>query len=62
MTQELPAVEVPYNDWRQVQMPAARTFAPTLPVTVVTSYFEAPDALELTLASLEGQAYPRGSD
>ena len=59
MTQEPPAVEVPYNDWRQVPMPPTRTFAPTLPVTVVISYFEAPDALELTLAALEGQTYPR---
>ena len=50
---------VRYNDWRGVELPPAEMFAPTLPVTVVVSYFEAPDALVLTLAALEGQTYPR---
>ncbi len=42
-------------------MPVAssETFAPTLPVSVIVSYYDAPQALELTLASLEGQTYPR---
>ena len=51
---------VRYNDWRQVTLPAAETFAPTLPVSVVIPYFEAPEALARTLAALEGQTYPRG--
>jgi glycosyltransferase involved in cell wall biosynthesis len=33
-------------------------FEPLLPVTVVVPYYEAPDALALTLAGLERQTYP----
>ncbi len=50
---------VRYNDWRQVAMPDAATFTPTMSVSVVVPYFEAPHALALTLAGLEGQSYPR---
>ena len=50
---------VRYNDWRQVEVPAADAFKPTLGVSVVVPYFEAPDKLALTLAGLEGQSYPR---
>ena len=50
---------VRYNDWRRIGLPEAGTFAPTLPVSVVVPCFEAPDALALTLAGLEGQDYPR---
>ena len=46
------------NDWRQVALPAAEGFAPSLPVSVVVPYFEAPQALALTLAGLERQSYP----
>ena len=48
------------NDWRRVRLPEAATFEPTLPVSVVVPCYEAPDALALTLAGLEGQAWPRG--
>ena len=50
---------VPCNDWRRIRLPEAATFVPTLPVSVVVPCFEAPDALALTLAGLEGQAWPR---
>ena len=50
---------VRYNDWRQVRMPDAGSFTPTLPVSVVVPCFEAPVTLALTLAGLEGQSYPR---
>ena len=47
------------NDWRQVALPDAGTFAPVRPVSVVVPCFEQPDALALTLAGLEGQRFPR---
>ena len=50
---------VRYNDWRQVEVPSADAFEPTLGVSVIVPYFEAPEKLALTLAGLEGQTYPR---
>ena len=50
---------VPYNDWRQVALPAAETFTPSLPISVIVPCYQAPAALALTLAGLEGQHYPR---
>ena len=47
------------NDWRKVEVPPPEEFVPTLPVTVVVPYYEAPEALARTLAALEGQSYPR---
>ena len=47
------------NDWRQVDLPDAGTFRPTLPISVIVPCYEAPEALALTLAGLEGQSYPR---
>ncbi len=47
------------NDWHRVDVPSLEDFVPTLPVTVVVPYYEAPEALELTLAALERQRYPR---
>ncbi|MCY4371920.1 MAG: glycosyltransferase [bacterium] len=47
------------NDWHRVDVPSLEEFVPTLPVTVVVPYYEAPEALELTLAALECQTYPR---
>ena len=47
------------NDWRQVALPDARAFAPSLPVSVIVPCFEAPEALDLTLAGLERQRFPR---
>ena len=48
-----------YNDWRQVDLPSAGRFESVLPVSVIVPCFEAPEALALTLAGLEGQSYPR---
>lgn len=50
---------VPYNDWRCLDVPPADAFEPTLGVSVIVPYFEAPTKLALTLAGLEGQTYPR---
>ena len=47
------------NDWRQVEVPPLASFRPRRPVSVVVPYYEAPEALGLTLAALEGQTYPR---
>ena len=47
------------NDWRQVAVPAPAAFRPALPISVVVPCFKAQGALELTLAGLEGQDYPR---
>ena len=51
------ACAVRYNDWRQA--PAPRDFTPSLAVSVIVSYYDAPEALAMTLASLEGQHWPR---
>ena len=48
------------NDWRQVELPKPGAFAPTLPVSVIVPCYEAPEALALTLAGLERQAWPPG--
>ena len=47
------------NDWRQVAVPDAASFAPSEGVSVVVPYHEAAGALALTLAALERQRYPR---
>ena len=50
---------VRHNDWRAVDVPDTATFTPALPVSVIVPCFEAPQALALTLAGLEGQRWPR---
>ena len=55
----VPPAGVPGNDWRKLAVAAPDRFEPELPVSVVVTYYEAPEALELTLAALEGQTYPR---
>ena len=51
---------VPYNDWRRVDVEPLETFTPSLPVSVVIPFYQAPaETLAKTLASLEGQTYPR---
>ena len=51
---------VQYNDWRQVAVEPLETFTPTLPVSVVIpSWQTPPEALAMTLATLEGQTCPR---
>ena len=52
-------VVVRYNDWHRVELPAAETFTPSLPVSVVMPCWQTPpETLARTLASLEGQTYP----
>ena len=55
----VPPARVPGNNWRELEVSAPDRFEPELPVSVVVAYYEAPEALELTLAALEGQTYPR---
>ena len=50
---------VPYNDWRQVDIPPIDAFEPRMPVSDIVPYFEAPEELGRTLAALERQTYPR---
>ena len=53
-----PPADVRGNDWRSLGVAPLDVFEPLLPVTVVVPYYEAPDALALTLAGLERQTYP----
>lgn len=59
MTAPLPPAAVRGNDWRSLGPSPPEDFRPTIPVTVVIPYYEAPEALDLTLAALERQTYPR---
>ena len=54
-----PPAPVRGNDWRSLPVAPVEFFEPEMVVTVVIPYFEAPEALALTLAGLEGQTYPR---
>ena len=47
------------NEWTSLAVEPRQEFRPALPVSVIVTYYEAPAALELTLAALEGQDYPR---
>ena len=48
------------NDWRAIELPEPGAFAAPSPLSVVVPCFDAPQALELTLAGLEAQDYPKG--
>ena len=48
---------VPYNDWRQVDVPAPEAFSPTLPVSVIVPAYRTP--AETLATALEGQTWPR---
>ena len=48
------------NDWRSLPVPAVEGFEPSRPVSVIIPYYEAPEALALTLAGLQLQTYPQG--
>ena len=51
---------VQYNDWHKVELPPLSAFTPTLPVSVIIPAWQTPaDVLARTLATLEGQTYPR---
>ena len=54
-----PPAIVRYNDWRRIPVAAPDAFTPALPVSVVVSHYEAPEALARTLAALETQDWPR---
>lgn len=63
-----PVNSVWYNDWRQVDVTSLDAFTPTRPVSVIIPYYQAPtgpyyqksaETLARTLATLEGQTYPR---
>ena len=53
-----PPANVGGNDWESLVVEPLETFRPALPVSVIVTYYEAPEALELTLAALESQDYP----
>ena len=55
----VPPASVRGNNWRELAVAPADRFEPKLPVSVVVAYYEAPEALELTLAALERQTYPQ---
>ena len=55
----VPPAAVRGNDWRSLPVAPPEVFEPTMRATVVVPYYEAPDALALTLAGLERQTYPR---
>ena len=55
----VPPAGVRGNNWRELAVAAPDRFEPEMLVSVVVAYYEAPEALELTLAALEGQTYPR---
>ena len=54
-----PPAGVRGNDWRSLAVAPVEFFEPSLAATVVVPYYEAPEALALTLAGLERQTYPR---
>lgn len=53
-----PAPRLGWNDWRSLDVPALGQWRPTRSVTVVMPYYQAPDALRLTLAAFARQTYP----
>lgn len=59
MTVPVPPAAVRGNDWRSLAPLLPDELSPTVPVTVVIPYYEAPEALALTVAALERQTYPR---
>lgn len=59
VTSPVPPAAIRSNDWRALELPPTDDFVPGIPVSVVVPYYEAPDALDLTLAALERQTYPR---
>ena len=55
----VPPTRVRGNDWRALEVADLDGFGPVHAVTVVVPYYERPEALQLTLAGLERQTYPR---
>jgi glycosyltransferase involved in cell wall biosynthesis len=54
----VPPAAVPGNDWTRLPVPDLGAWLPSLPVTVVITYYQAPGALARTLAALSRQTYP----
>ena len=54
-----PPARVVDNRWPDVEIAAIGEWQPTRQVSVVIPYYQAPEALELTLAALARQTYPR---
>lgn len=53
-----PSARVPRNRWDRLDVPDLGAWTPERKVSVVLPYYEAPDALRLTLAALAEQTYP----
>ncbi len=53
-----PAARVFDNQWTSLTPPEIGRWTPTRPVSVVIPYYQAPEALENTLAALTEQTYP----
>ena len=58
-TTEPPPARVRGNDWTTLAVDPPGEFTPRRSATVVVPYYQAPEALALTLAALEAQTYPR---
>ena len=56
---EPPPARIRGNDWTTLAVDPPDEFTPRRSATVVVPYYQAPEALALTLAALEGQTYPR---
>ncbi len=56
---EVPPARVHGNDWRALEVSEPDSFTPAYFITIVIPYFEQPSELELTLAGIERQTYPR---
>ena len=59
MAKEPPPSGVRGNHWPSLAVATLESFVPELPISVVVPYYEAPEALRLTLAAMEIQSYPR---
>jgi len=59
MSSAPPPAAVRGNDWRSLPVAPPGAFEPARLASVVVPYYEAPDALALTLAGLERQTYPQ---
>ena len=56
---EPPPACVRGNDWRSLPVPPVEVFEPSRSVSVIIPYYDAPEALALTLAGLQLQTYPQ---
>ena len=54
-----PGAGVPNNDWRRLEVPSLGAWSPESFVSVILPYYQAPRALENTIAGLAAQTYPK---